>query len=164
MPVNLKLITRTGVLLAIALTVQLMHLPSYFTGPAINAVLILAAIFVGISGGILIGCITPGVALIMGIIPPIVAPLVPVIMIANAVLVLVFNLLAQTNRYLAFISAALAKFAVFYIAIKYLLQLFSIKIPAPVLVTFQVPQLYTALLGGLAAVIIARYLGQVLER
>ncbi|NPV27460.1 MAG: ECF transporter S component [Firmicutes bacterium] len=154
---NVQQITRTGVLLAIALTVQLMHLPTYFTGPAINAVLILAGIFVGITGGVLIGCITPGVALMMGIIPPVVAPLVPVIMLANATLVVVFKLLSQTNQYVALTAAALAKYTIFFLAINYLLQYFNIKLPPPALLAFQLPQLYTALAGGLIAVIVARY-------
>lgn len=159
---GLRFITRTAILLAIVLAVQSLRLPSYFTGPVVNAVLILAALFSGPLSGITIGCITPIVALLMGIIPPVAAPLVPLIVAANITLVVVFVALDRLNRYLAWLVAAVAKFAVFYLGLNYLLGAFGITLPAPLIVAFQLPQLYTALAGGFLAVIMARYLKNVL--
>lgn len=159
---GLQFITRTAVLLAIVLAVQSLRLPSYFTGPVVNAVLILATLFSGVLSGMTIGCITPIVAVLMGIIPPAAVPLVPVIIAANFTLTLVFFLLDRVNRYFAWLGAAFAKFGVFYFSLNYLLGALGINIPAPLLVAFQLPQLYTALAGGFLAVIIARYLKQVI--
>ncbi|MEL7566380.1 MAG: ECF transporter S component [Dehalobacterium sp.] len=159
---GLQFITRTAVLLAIVLAVQSLRLPSYFTGPVINAVLILATIFTGVLSGITIGCITPIVALLMGIIPPAAAPLVPLIVAANITLVLIFAVLYKISRYIAWLGSAAGKFAVFYLGLNYLLGTFGIKVPAPLLAAFQLPQLYTALAGGFLAIIIARYLKQVI--
>jgi len=158
---GLQFITRTAVLLAIVLAVQSLRLPSYFTGPVVNAVLILATLFTGVLSGITIGCITPIVAVFMGIIPPVAAPLVPLIVTANITLVLIFAVLDKISRYFAWLGSAVAKFAVFYFGLNYLLGAFGINLPAPLLAAFQLPQLYTALAGGLLAVIIARYLKQV---
>ena len=159
--INTKTLTRTGVLLAIAVSVQSLHLPTYITGPSINAVLIVAAIFTGILGGSFIGCITPLMALTMGIVHPVAVPLVPVIMIANCTLVVTFYLLKNNNHYIALIAASFAKFFVFYIALNYLIKFIDLNIPAPMLVAFQLPQLVTALVGGLAGVAIAKYLERV---
>ncbi len=159
---GLQFITRTAVLLAIVLVVQSLRLPNYFTGPVVNAVLIISVLFVGSGSGIIIGCITPLVAVLMGIIPPAAVPLVPIIMFANIILVIFFYLFNKLNKYLAWIVAAAAKFAVFYFCINFLLQIFDIKLPAALLVAFQIPQFYTALLGGFIAIVIAKYLKHVI--
>lgn len=160
---GLQFITRTAVLLAIVLAVQSLRLPTYFTGPAVNAVLILATLFSGLLSGITIGCITPLVAMVTGIIPPAAAPLVPVIMAANITLTVVFFLLDKFNRYLAWVGAAVAKFGVFYLSLNFLLGAIGIQVPGPLLAAFQIPQLYTALAGGLLAIVIARYLKKALN-
>lgn len=158
-----KTITRLGLLLAIALAIQSLRLPTFFTGPAINAVLIIAVAVPGVLGSIFIGCVTPLAALAMGIVPPIAVPLVPVIMAANAALGITFNLLRKRNDYYALIGAAAAKYFVFYISVNYLLEILSIKIPAPVLAAFQLPQLFTALIGGVLGVSIIKYLEKLYE-
>lgn len=156
-------ITRTAVLLAIVLAVQALRLPSYFTGPVVNAVLILTTVFSGVISAVIIGCITPAVALMTGIIPPAALPLVPVIIAANITLVIIFYLLDKINRYAAWLGAAGAKFGIFYLCLNYLLELLGIKVPPPLVLAFQLPQLYTALAGGLLAVVIARYLKGVID-
>lgn len=151
-----RYITRTGVLLAVALAVQFMRLPQPVTGPLVNAILLLAAIYVGVSGGIIIGLFTPLVAFMVGILAPPLAPLIPVIMAANAVLVLVFYGVGKYyNKYLAAVVAAAAKFLTFYIALHYVLVLLGITLPPALVAAFGLPQLFTALVGGFAAVLIA---------
>lgn len=160
-----RFVTRTGVLLAIALVFQFVKLPAPFgqwiTGPAVNAVLILAAAYVGLSGGILIGLLTPLFAFLAGVItipPPIAVFIIPMIMIANMVLVLVFHFARRINNYVGVILAAPAKFLTFYLALHYVLVWLTVKLPEPLVVAFGVTQLFTALIGGLiAALIISRY-------
>ena len=157
---KIKTITQTGVLLSITLAVQSLHLPTYITGSAINAVLIVAVVFPGIPGSVIIGCITPLVALTMGIIHPITTPLVPIIMAANTTLGITFYLLRKRNDYIALIGAALAKYFVFYLCVNYLIGVLNIKIPDPVLIAFQLPQLFTALIGGVIGVGITKQLNK----
>ncbi|MGI6684536.1 MAG: ECF transporter S component [Bacillota bacterium] len=156
-------ITRTAVLLAIVLAVQSLRLPSYITGPVVNAVLILATIFSSVISAVIIGCITPVVALFTGIIPPAALPLVPVIAAANITLAIVFYLIDKFNRYCAWLGAAAAKFGIFYLSLNFLLGLIGVQVPAPMIAAFQIPQLYTALAGGFLAIIIARYLKGVIN-
>ncbi len=156
-----KTITQLGVLLAIALAIQSLHLPTFVTGPAINAVLIVSVVFPGVLGSIFIGCITPLAALVLGIIPPLTVPLVPVIMAANAALGITFYLLRKTNDYLALTAAAFTKYLVFYISINHLIGILNIKIPVPILAVFQLPQLFTAMIGGILGIGIIKHLEKV---
>lgn len=159
---TVKFITRTAVLLAIALAVQFLRLPPPFgqfvTGPVVNAVLILAVAYVGIGGAALIGLITPGFAFLVGILPAPLAPVIPIIMTANLVLCLGFYFGRKLNLFGGAIIAAVLKFLTFFAALNYVLMYLGIKLPPPLLAAFQTPQLITALIGGLiAAVIISRY-------
>lgn len=184
--ISTRTLTRTALFLALALAIQLLRFPQPITGPAINALLLLAALMIGPWPAVLIGCLTPGVALLVGIIPPIVSPLVPFIMLANAILILVFYGISQAinpTRGSFYLSsqfrsgrrpavalysgmglAALAKFGFLYLitqfAVQWFYQLGWIKaaIPSQALLTFQLPQLYTALIGGILAVTLYRYL------
>lgn len=153
-----RTITQLGLLLAIALGIQSLHLPTFITGPAINAVLIAAVAFPGVLGSFFLGCVTPLAAFLLGIVHPVTAPLVPVIMAANATLGLTFYLLRKRNDYLAVFGAAVAKYLVFYISINYLIQILGMKIPAPVLIAFQLPQLFTAIVGGIFGLAIIKAL------
>lgn len=155
---NTKTITQTGVLLALALAVQFLHLPTYLTGPAVNAVLYTAAGLGGILSGIFICCITPLAALILGVVHPLTMLLVPVIMTANSALVLVFGLLRSKNIFLAVLASALVKYFVFYFTINYLITRLGIKIPLPVAAAFQLPQLVTALIGGALGAAVIKYM------
>lgn len=150
-----RYITRTGVLLAIALAVQFIKLPQPVTGPVVNAILLLAAIYVGVSGGIIIGLFTPVAAFMVGILPPPMAPLIPVIMAANMVLVVVFNWAGRYNKYFGALVAAAAKFLTFYLSLNYVLVFLGIILPPALVAAFGLPQLLTAMIGGFAAALIA---------
>ena len=71
---KIKFITRTGILLAVALVVQMGGFPQSITGPIINTVLYLSVLLVGSWSGIIIGICTPVIAFMRGILPP---PLCP---------------------------------------------------------------------------------------
>lgn len=156
-----KTITQLGLLLGIALSIQGLHLPTFVTGPAINAVLIVAVVFPSLMGSILIGCITPLAALVLGIVHPVTTPLVPVVMVANASLGITFYLLRKRNAYVALTAAALTKYFVFYISVNSLIGLLEIKLPAAIIAAFQLPQLFTALIGGVLGVGIIKHLEKI---
>jgi hypothetical protein len=149
-----QLLTRTGLLLAVALIIQMMRLPQYITGPAVNCVLVMAVMTAGLAGSITIGCVTPIAALYMGILSPILTPLILFIAAANAIYSSVFYLASKGNAYVGVLIAAAAKFGAFYIVIRYFLAYLQINLPAPAIAAFQIPQLYTALAGGFIALLI----------
>jgi len=95
----------------------------------VNMMLMLSALFVGMGGAIVIGALTPFIAFLMGIMS--LFPLVPFIMIGNAVLVIVFSLIAKKKDNISMgigvIVAALAKFAFLAFSVRYLLILFILK-------------------------------------
>lgn len=150
---NLKFITRTAILLALTLAFQMLRLPQPFTGPAVNTMLFLSSAIVGIIGGVLIGALTPWIAFLNGILPPVLAPAIPFIMVGNAVLVILFGTLRRINIYLAIATAAVVKFLVLTIAVRFL-----INVPPKVSVMLQLPQLYTAITGGIIALLVLKLL------
>ncbi|MGI9862833.1 hypothetical protein SDD30_15755 [Moorella naiadis] len=115
--------------------------------------LFLATFTVGMGGGVVIGALTPWVALMRGIMPPLAQPVTPFIMAANATLVIVFGLLASFNPWVGVIAAAVCKYGVFVLALKFILVL-----PPKLAHAFQIPQLLTALAGGVIAVIVHKAL------
>jgi len=128
-------------------------LPQPFTGPAVNTMLFLSSAIVGIIGGVLIGALTPWIAFLNGILPPVLAPAIPFIMLGNAVLVIFFGTLRKINIYLATVTAAVVKFLVLTTAVRFL-----INVPPKVSVMLQLPQLYTAITGGIIALLILKLL------
>ena len=109
MKITTKILTRSAVLLALALVVQLGKFPQPVTGPAINGILFIASAVVGPISGILIGLLTPIVAFAVGIMP--FAPAMVIIMLGNATLAIVYGLLAK-RQILALVAAAVGKFLV----------------------------------------------------
>lgn len=152
----IRWITRTALLLAVALVVQSLRLaPPYgqlVTGSIINAVLVLAVSMVDIWAGIGIGLLTPWVALVTGIMG--LPFMVPFIMAANATLAIVYGLLRGKNRLLAGIAGSVAKYGFFVLTTNYLLQLIGKQLPPPAIATFGLTQLGTALVGVMLALII----------
>lgn len=159
---DLRFLTRTAVLLALTVAAQLFsgRLGQMVTGPLVNAMLYISAYSVGWIGGVIIGAVTPWVALAYGIVKAPAVPAVPFIMIANAILVLVFAGVSRLNktwgRYPAVVVAAVVKFAVLAGAVQYILNL-----KPAVAAAFGVPQLVTALIGGAGALLVIEALERV---
>ena len=147
--VNIKWLTRSAILLAVALVFQLGGFPQFITGPVINTVLYLAVILVGVSSGILIGILTPVIAFMTGILPPVLAPMIPFIAIGNGLLAVVFSLLKPVNSVLGVLGASIIKFGLLAIAVTFL-----VDVPGPVAQMMSTPQLITAIAGGIFALII----------
>ena len=96
MPTNkhnmaMTVLTRTAVLLALALVFQIgfTQFAQPAVGPLVNMTLLVAAVVVGSIPAIIIGCLTPLMAFLLGIMP--LLPLVPFIMLGNAILIVSFN-------------------------------------------------------------------------
>ncbi|MGV8146428.1 MAG: ECF transporter S component [Alkaliphilus sp.] len=157
-----KKMVLTALLLAITLVFQIgfRAFAQPAVGPLVNMMLILSVLFVGMGGAIVIGALTPIIAFLVGIMP--LFPLVPFIAVGNAVLVIVFGLIAKNKDNISMgigvIVAALAKFAFLAFSVRYLLILFIPKVPQPLVLAMSLPQLYTALAGGVAALIIFKFI------
>ena len=157
-------LTRTAVLLALTLAVQFLGLPQWFTGPLVNAFLLLASSLVGMGSGVVIGLLTPWIALLRGILPPPLAPVVPFIMLGNALLVIIFSLITRKKEVpwlnvLALVLAAFGKYLLLSQAVRYL-----VEVPPRVAQAMQIPQLLTALAGGAIALLVGGAVKRALKR
>lgn len=95
---GLRWLVRTALLFALTLVIQMLGLPQFFTGPLVNAFLLLAALLNGIWSGVIIGLFTPWIAFARGILAPPLGPMIPFIMAGNAILVIVFSLVAGKRK------------------------------------------------------------------
>ena len=150
-----KFVTRTGLLLALTIGLQLLSRSlggtQLITGSLVNMMLLLSTMILGWQGGAAVGFFTPIIAVLLGIMG--VPVLVPAIIIANLVLVISHYFINDYNQYLALGVGAIAKFLVLSVSVKYLLQ-----VPPPVVKMMQIPQLYHAVIGGLFAIALFRIL------
>jgi hypothetical protein len=149
---NIRWLSRTAILLAIALVFQMGGFPQFITGPLINTVLYLAAMIVGWQGGMLIGILTPVIASIRGILPPPLTPLIPFIALGNSILVILFFWLLSKNKIAGIIIASLVKFLLLVSAVKLVVQ-----VPPAIAQMMSLPQLITALAGGAIALVLAHF-------
>ena len=174
-------ITETAVMLALLVALQALTKPygQLVTGSFVNAVLAITVLVAGLSSGITVAVISPVLAYLLGIAPQILT--VPVIMAGNTVFVDLLHLIAGRGnsqilrRIIAWISAAVAKFAVLYATVVWLIcgvfsegLLSSGMLKEPMLkalpATFSWPQLITALIGGAVALLIAPVLRKALRK
>ena len=153
-----KFVTRAGLLLALTIGLQLLSRSlggtTLLTGSLVNMMLIISTVILEWQGGVVVGLFTPVIAVLLGIMG--IPILVPAIIVANIVLVVSYYLIQNYNRYLALGIGAVAKFLVLSLAVKYLVQ-----VPPPVVKMMQLPQLYHALLGGVAAILFSQVLKRV---
>jgi riboflavin transporter len=135
---------------------SLIHI-QWITGPIVNAILFLAVILVGGRNALLIGLIPSIIALYFGLLPAPLAPLIPFIMISNAILVVLFDWLKK-NYWTAIIVAATVKFLFLHVSTSTIMDLILRKELAPkVAQILSWPQFYTALIGGFIAWIFIKF-------
>lgn len=125
----------------------------FVTGPIVNATLFLAAYYLGNGNAILIGLVPSVTALSAGLLPLPLAPMVPFIMISNAILIVVFNSIRKMNFGSAAIVSSLAKYLFLYITATFVISRFMPQNLASKasLVMMAWPQLVTALAGAVIA-------------
>lgn len=168
-------VVRTAILLALAVLFQSLRLflpiPSlvdqYVIGSLVNFCLIVAAITVGVEGGLMVAILTPVVAFLQSVLPNPV--MVPFVALGNAALVVLVALLYRKNKYLALAAGAMCKFLVLYIMVVHVaIPLFmpDMPLPAKELLTlkFSWPQLVTASVGGMLALMVLPVLEKALKR
>lgn len=176
-------ITETAVLLALLVALQAVTKPlgQLVTGSCVNGVLAIAVLLVGMNSGITVALFSPLCAFLLGIAPNLVTVLP--IMAGNVCYVVLLQLIAGKaiwRRTLAVVAAAGAKFGVLYLLVVKVIcgiasgalldkKLGSIVILAPPMLKllptmFAWPQLFTALIGGTAALLIVPPLKKALHK
>jgi hypothetical protein len=164
-----RYLTRLVILISLTLVIEMLGLPQPITGPLVNMMLFLTTLMLGASAGMALGTITPLVALLRGQLPPVLFAFVPFIIIGNALLVIVYFLLSKSKKYdkiyysiihwIGVISAATVKFMWLFLSAKFVLPLvFGKALPPAIITVMAIPQLVTALIGGVLATIIFNFL------
>jgi len=100
--------------------------------------------------GVIIGLFTPVLAFLFGIMK--FPPMIPFIMIGNALYVLVFS--GMKNKPVGMVLGSLVKFLWLSASVYYMLPLFGVKAPAVLVEMFTFPQLATAVMGGVLALLV----------
>ena len=178
---KIRWITETAVMLALLVSLQALTKPmgQLVTGSCVNAILAVSALVGGLSCGLVVALCSPVLAFLLGIAPQILT--VPAIMVGNTVFVVLLSWLADktgknlVKQVVAWISAAVAKFAALYAIVVWLIcgvlsesLLASGVMKAPMLkalpATFSWPQLFTALIGGAVALVITPVLRKALHK
>lgn len=153
-----KISSRAGqalTFLSIALFLPSVIHQQAITGPIINAVLLLSSLLLGPSTAMMIGLIPSVVALSRGLLPAPLAPVVPFIMISNALYIFVFSQLKAKNFATAVVAASIIKFSLLHFVSQFLLaSLLPSKFLTPAANMMSWPQLVTALAGGFIAWVI----------
>ncbi|WP_024834101.1 ECF transporter S component [Ruminiclostridium josui] len=156
---KIGMITRTAVLLAVVVAVQMAgrSLPysNFIVGPLVNMSILVAAMTAGIGGGVAIAILSPFTSLVNNHAPLATALLLyaPAISVANLILVIVFYFLYSKNKYAGIVLGSILKFGFLYGSINLFLNIFQFpKFAQKLLAMFSWPQLVTALIGGIIAI------------
>ena len=173
-------VTETAIMLALLVTLQALTkgFGQLVTGSCVNAVLAVSVLLGGLGCGVTVALVSPVLAYLLGIAPMMLT--VPAIMVGNAVYVVALYFLAGRSggvlrRVIAWVAAAVAKFAALYgIVVGLICGVLSERLlaagtmKAPMLktlpVTFSWPQLITALIGGVVALLMVPVLRKALHK
>lgn len=167
-----KFITRTALLLAVAIAFQLFGrflgpYNNFIVGPVVNAVLIIATAIAGLWSGVAIAVIAPLVSAFTNkaAIAPLILAFSPFIIIGNVIIAAAFATLKKKSKIAAIIIGAVVKFAFLFAAISIFTSLVKMqpKVAATLTNLFSWPQFVTALIGGAIALIVLAAVGKSLE-
>jgi hypothetical protein len=137
----------------LALALVLPILPAQFiSGPLVNAMLIIVTVVLGKRSAWALALIPSPVALLTGVLPLALMPMVPLIMISNLILIWGFDVWRNKNFFLALGLGSVLKF-LFLFGTSHLLNTVYLHgaLPKPILLMMSYPQLLTALMGGVIA-------------
>lgn len=158
-------ITRTAVLTALLVVMQVITSSlgnTLVTGSIVNLILIISVITCGMLTGVTVAVISPICAKFLGIGP--FWSFIPFIVLGNIVLVLVWHYIGNRdtaiNRLsyiIALVVASVSKFLVLYFGIVKIAIPVILQLPEPkasvISKIFSVPQIFTATIGGVIAII-----------
>ncbi len=137
----------------------------WISGPIVNAILILILFLVGVRSALVI-CLVPSLmALSGGLLPAVLAPVVPFVMISNVIFVLTIDWIYKNNKDairgygLGILAGATLKFIFLFFSVNFISKLLiKQELVAKVAQMMSWPQFATAVLGGLIAFIFLKWL------
>jgi MFS family permease len=173
-------ITQTAVMLALLIGVQLITRPfgQFVTGSLVNLILLVSVFIIGIYGGITVAVLSPVLAFLAGIGPSFIQ-IIPFIAVGNVLLVVVAWLIARNYMSrlkardvlasaIGLIAASVTKFLFLWIG---LVMIALPMIPgikqkqlAMIGAAFSWPQLITALIGSILAIMIVPVLKKAVKQ
>lgn len=125
------------------------------TGTIVNATLFVAAVVIGVPGAILIGIIPSVVSAMTGLLAPAILPMVPFIVVSNAILIVLFAKLGTKSYWKGMVVASFVKFAFLSIVSLFVIRLFvPAKVASQLALMMTWPQLFTAISGGILAYLV----------
>lgn len=129
-----------------ALNVQLL------TGTVVNATLFIAVALLGVPAAILIGIIPSVVSASTGLLSAAILPMVPFIVLGNALLAVMFSIFRKKAYWKGVLVASTLKFAFLFGISSFVIGNFvTAKVADKIVLMMSWPQLYTALSGGVLA-------------
>lgn len=148
-------------LLSIATVAPLFH-QQWLTGPIVNAMFLIAVVLLGSQNAILLALLPSTIALGVGLLPAVLAPMIPFIIISNVILILGFYYLREKNFWLGVAVGSVLKFAFLWSTSFVVVNLLLKKeLAVSVSAMMSWPQLATALIGGLLAYIFLKQIKKI---
>lgn len=144
-------------LLLVATIAPMMGLHSqWVTGPIVNATLFLSVALIGPSAGIMVGLFPSIIALGMGLLPASLAPMIPFIMVSNALLVAVYYFFQKNHAIGVIISAGVKYLFLFATSSVVINLLLKKELAVKISQMMSWSQFFTAVLGGVLAWIVLK--------
>ncbi|MBU1203024.1 iron hydrogenase [Patescibacteria group bacterium] len=138
-------------LLSIATVAPFFH-QQWLTGPIVNAMFLIAVALLGTESAIFLALLPSTIALSVGMLPAILAPMIPFIIISNTILILGFSYLRDKNFWLGVIVASFLKYLFLWSTSFVVINLLIKKeLATNVSAMMSWPQFVTAVLGGVIA-------------
>lgn len=152
-------LTKLLVLIGLASLAPIISFHNQFiSGPIVNAILFIAVYMIGFNRAVLVGLVPSLFALLTGLLPFVLGPVIPFIMLGNILLMYVFDKLKYKNYWLAMVSASLAKFILLWVSGWIMINFLVKKELASVIINMVgYYQLVTALIGGILAWLFLRF-------
>ena len=108
-------LAKFSLLLAIVILAPLAN-QQLLTGTIVNAALFISCVILGIRGAILLALAPSIFALAVGLLPAVLAPMIPFVILGNVILILAFDFLSKKNFWQGVILGAFIKFIFLYSA------------------------------------------------
>ncbi|MDO8668444.1 MAG: ECF transporter S component [bacterium] len=163
--VNVQSMTRFVALAGVAMFLPFFIHLQWISGPIVNALLILILFLVGIRSALVVALVPSLMALAGGLLPAVLSPVVPFIMISNAIFVLsvdrIYDWSKDSSRgyWIGVLVGAILKFLFLYISVSFIAKLLiKQELAVKVAQMMSWPQLATAVLGGMIAWVILKWL------
>lgn len=145
--------------ISIAVVLPVFFHSQWITGPIINAMLLTAAVVLGTRAAFALALLPAPIALVSGLLPAVMAPMIPFIMIGNIALVAAFVSLYKDSALWAVLIGAGVKFALIGSVAYFLMErLVPQEVHSTLVSMMGMPQFITAVLGGVLALVTLRAL------